>query len=794
MNCFYTFLFLFALLKPFFCQAKIFLRPCILNVTGNNDRTRIDVDEQDASVTIFTPINDAEVIEVVFGPQIIWRRAKDTALLRLLAYKAGDTYSYLQIFYSKGRKVYAQTMVNDGTKLINSSTFRLPGKDTTELFGDLNLNQRSTEENPYEMPEEKPQESIQNEPHYADIIVLPPRTTEFEEEISEPGSPTTKTKSSIKTKLKRFGRYLKSLVTKKLKRKGSSNSNTDSEGQTSDENIPIYAKVIKPPKSKYHVVYEDPAKFRLKREENEIPPELPPRPMSSIYENLPSPELPPRPLPRSVFSNAKVPETETSPPKLPPRPMPRANYSQAKQYGSSSIYVNPYENENSESSIKTRNPKRRKINFLNRRSNKNNVTESDDEEPIYSTIDLQLSKQQGEPITEENDEPTTEESNKTRINLKEGLKKALKKVKKGLPKLIKSSGEYSLEDEESEKPKIRIKKAIKNSINKVKETLSKIGNHEQIMNLVELDLAGDMEEIAKVTHFTGLDIPTTEVRIFGGNLVKRITHRFQTVWEYDPKSGPLRQVILFAKKGYHYLLHVNTKASLFEGHPRMYEDIEDQWMEISLDRFLTRLEMAAFNEIDTFYEKPPITSDSFEIPEEFMKPEESRPPVSEPESRRDSTSSTGSDSNFSVQSLSPSEIHKPGSMEPVETDDTASISGEFITEKPEESIDKIMAESPKPIEEPNINRLPNGDIIPEQESTPSTTVTPYESMTDKSSIGDTDSYVSSSLDSKNSVPYSSSGSSFERIKTPELANLPEDSSVRPLLDEEGLNLYSNDGF
>ncbi|EAN33422.1 hypothetical protein TpMuguga_01g00178 [Theileria parva strain Muguga] len=790
MNCFYILLFIFSLFKTAFSQTKPPGLPCVLNISGNNDRTKIDIDDKDSSVTIFTPTNGTEVLEVVYGSQVLWKRTKLTKFLRLLTYKRGNSLYYLQLFFSRGGKIYAQTMSTDGEKWINSTTFRLTKRNSMELFGDLNLTSGSSEdENPYENPDQVRQEGAENEPNYADSVILQPKKGESDEDTSESDSSSTKSEPSLKSesdasttksepsdknKLKSFGKYLKNLARKGPKKKGESTSNTDSEGESSGESTPINKEAKKPPQSKYRVEYEDLANLGPKPSETETGPKLPKRsppvpPVRTVsLENKQveagtrpsSPtRLSPIPEPRTLFPNKTTSETETGSklPKRPPEPPVRTVSLQNKQVGNSASYVSSSDSENSETDEKPKNRKRRRINFFRRGRNNNNTEKSVKEDPIYSTIDLQP----GQQSDQTSDESTPDELSEPSI-------------------------------EESNKTKMRPKRGTSNSLNRVRKLFSRRKKSKTQMNEVELDLAGDLEGIARVKHVTEIDIPVTEMIIFGGNLVKKITDRFQTVWKHERKSLPLRQVLLFAKPGYQSLLHLNTKPSLFEGNPRMYEDIEGQWLEITLERFLTKLGMSAFNEVDTYYENKKITSDTFEIPEEFTKPDPNGSSGLEPGSRRSSTSSTGSESNYSVRSIEPHDSPTSEQIGPVETDDTESVSGGASPQAPAESIYTTVTPPPKP---PRLYiytpKSSNGDIIPEQESGPAT-VTPYESSTGKT-LGESGGDVHSTLGSKSSDSQSS-GSSFERISTPDLENLPPDSSIRPLLMDEGLNLYSSDGF
>ncbi|UKJ87717.2 hypothetical protein MACJ_000157 [Theileria orientalis] len=105
-----------------------------LDVLGDNNLERIDKEVIDPSVTVFKPINNAEISVVKYGDTTIWRRSGRKHFLLLRVFKVVDQDSFMNLFYLDGKKVFSMVFGKSGDKWKNTGKY--PIKNPEEVTGE----------------------------------------------------------------------------------------------------------------------------------------------------------------------------------------------------------------------------------------------------------------------------------------------------------------------------------------------------------------------------------------------------------------------------------------------------------------------------------------------------------------------------------------------------------------------------------------------------------------------------------------------------------------------------------
>ncbi|BAM38698.1 conserved hypothetical protein [Theileria orientalis strain Shintoku] len=113
-----------------------------LDVLGDNNLERIDKEVIDPGVTVFKPINDAEIGVVKYGDETIWKRSGKKHLLLLRVFKVLEEDNFMNLFYHDGKKVFAMVFAKNGEKWKNTGKYQI--KNPEEVTGEPLSKLRST--------------------------------------------------------------------------------------------------------------------------------------------------------------------------------------------------------------------------------------------------------------------------------------------------------------------------------------------------------------------------------------------------------------------------------------------------------------------------------------------------------------------------------------------------------------------------------------------------------------------------------------------------------------------------
>lgn len=134
-----------------------------LDVLGDNNLERIDKEDIDPGVTVFKPINDAEINVVKYGDTTIWKKSGKKHFLLLRLFKVAEQDNFMHLFYLDGKKVYSMVFVKSGDKWKNTGKYQIKNpedvtgeplsklrsafyKDASDTSSDSSLDSSSDEE------------------------------------------------------------------------------------------------------------------------------------------------------------------------------------------------------------------------------------------------------------------------------------------------------------------------------------------------------------------------------------------------------------------------------------------------------------------------------------------------------------------------------------------------------------------------------------------------------------------------------------------------------------------------